>query len=79
MLLVSVVVLVGVALLLGAGEPVHEVVCRLVGDVAQEPVHQVLVPLKLILNGLAGSLLKRKRRIKTAFKMKKVSTGKFIL
>ena len=51
-LLVSVVVLVGVALLLGAGQAINEVVSGLVSDVAEETVHQVLVPLQLVLDGL---------------------------
>ena len=52
MLFVSVVVLVGVSLLLCPGETIDQVVGRLVGDVAKEPVYQVLVPLQLVLNRL---------------------------
>ena len=52
MLLVAVVVLVGVSLLLGAGQAVDQVVRALVRDVAQEAVHQVQVALKLVLDRL---------------------------
>ena len=51
-LLLAVVVLVGVALLLRPGQPVHEVVRRLVRDVAQQPLHQRQVVLKLVLDRL---------------------------
>ena len=47
------VVVVGVPLLLGLRQPVHQVVRRLVGDVTEDPVHQRLVPLQLMLDGVA--------------------------
>ena len=43
-----------VVLLLVLGEAVHQVVRRLVGDVREEPVHDVNVPVQLELDGVPG-------------------------
>ena len=51
-LLLAVVVLVGVSLLVRPGQPVHEVVRRLVRDVAQQLLHQRSVVLQLMLDGI---------------------------
>lgn len=65
-LLVPVVVLVGVALLLGAGQPVHQVVGRLVRDVGEQAVHQVLVALQLVLDRVTGKEGREGRRVSSA-------------
>ena len=49
-LLLAVVVLVGVALLVRPGQPVHQVVRRLVRDVAQQPLDERQVLLQLVLD-----------------------------
>ena len=49
---VAIVVSVVVSLLLDLGQAVHRVVGRLVGDVREDPVHQRLVPLELVLDGV---------------------------
>ena len=49
---VAIVVSVVVSLLLDLGQAVHQVVRRLVGDVREDPVHQRLVPLELVLDGV---------------------------
>ena len=49
-LLLAVVVLVGVALLVRPGQPVHQVVRRLVRDVAQQSLHERQVMLQLVLD-----------------------------
>ena len=49
-LLLAVVVLVGVALLVRPGQPVHQVVRRLVRDVAQQPLHERQVVLQFVLD-----------------------------
>ena len=54
---VAVVMLVSVALLLGLGQAVNQVVSRLVGDVAQQTVHQVTVAVQFVLNRLAVKIL----------------------
>ena len=51
-LLLAVVVLVGVALLVRPGQPVHEIVRRLVRDVAQQSLHERHVVLQLVLDRL---------------------------
>ena len=43
-----------VVLLLILGEAVHQVVRGLVGDVREEPVHDVTVPVQLKLDGVPG-------------------------
>ena len=43
-----------VVLLLVLGQAVHQVVRRLVGDVREEPVHDVNVPVQLELDGVPG-------------------------
>lgn len=51
----AIVVSIIVARLLQLGQPVHQVVRRLVGDVTEDPVHQRFVPLQLMLDGVATS------------------------
>ena len=46
----SIVVSIVVALLLYLGQPVHQVIRWLVGDVWENPVHQRFVPLQLVLD-----------------------------
>ena len=43
-----------IVLLLELGEAVHQVVRGLVGDVREEPVHDVNVPVQLKLDGVPG-------------------------
>ena len=45
-----------VVLLLVLGEAVHQVVRGLVGDVREEPVHDVTVPVQLKLDGVPGGV-----------------------
>ena len=49
----AIVVSIIVASLLHLGQTVHQVVRGLVGDVTEDPVHQRLVPLQLMFDGVA--------------------------